>query len=264
MPRELPEKRRADILRLVQADGSASVVELSRRLGVSLSTVRRDLDHLTELGHLARSHGGAMVSSIGRSTFEPRREIVASTASAEKAAIGRFASGFVSDGQCVAFDSGSTVAEVARAVAERKLSITAVTNDLRIAMIFAMVEHVNLVVLGGTLRPMQYTLLGEPGISFLAGLHVDVAFIGVHSMHRAMLTETSIEVADMKVHMLKAARTPVLVADSTKFEAHAFREVAALQDFKHLVTDDRISGANLDLLRKSEVEVHLAAVGGTA
>ena len=48
--------------------------------------------------------------------------------------IGRCAAGMVEDGQSVILDSSSTVLEVAHALTERDLSLTVVTNDLRIAI----------------------------------------------------------------------------------------------------------------------------------
>lgn len=254
----LPEKRQAEILRLVRADGSASVSQLARTLKASFSTIRRDLDKLTEMGYIARSHGGAVIDPLQRTTFEAPSALVSKTATAEKAAIGRMAAEFASPGQCILFDSGSTVAEAAHALIARDIPITAVTNDLRIASIFSQADHVTLVVLGGTRRFSQFTLLGEPATSFLSTLHVDLAFIGIHSFFEGKLTETSIDVANIKRQILKSARQSILLADSSKNQHHAFKEVADLSEFDAMITDEGLPSHTLELLRRFKVDIRLA------
>ena len=60
MARLRSEHRRNEIARLAASHGLASVEELSTRLGVTASTIRRDLALLTAQGKLARTYGGAM------------------------------------------------------------------------------------------------------------------------------------------------------------------------------------------------------------
>ena len=55
----LAEQRKRRILHEVQENGAAHVQDLSRLLGVSPMTVRRDLAELDEQGLLTRIHGGA-------------------------------------------------------------------------------------------------------------------------------------------------------------------------------------------------------------
>jgi DeoR/GlpR family transcriptional regulator of sugar metabolism len=60
---------------------------------------------------------------------------------------------------------------------EKGLPLTAVTNDVNIAAVLAKSRSIKLQALGGTLRPGSYTLLGEPCINFLAGVHVDICLL---------------------------------------------------------------------------------------
>lgn len=57
----LPESRRTQILDELRLRGMLRVTELSRILGVSPVTVRRDINQLAEEGVLRRVHGGAAV-----------------------------------------------------------------------------------------------------------------------------------------------------------------------------------------------------------
>lgn len=89
------------------------------------------------------------------------------------------------DNQSVIFDSSSTVYEAAYQVVEKGLKLTAVTNDIRIAELLAGSPLIHLLVSGGSLRPGSYTLVGEPGTSFLQRLHVDVALMGIHAINNS-------------------------------------------------------------------------------
>src|SRR4051794_14280513 len=59
----LGPERRDTILRLLNEEGRVLASDLAPRLGVSLDTVRRDLDGLATVGALRRVHGGALPSS---------------------------------------------------------------------------------------------------------------------------------------------------------------------------------------------------------
>jgi DeoR family transcriptional regulator, aga operon transcriptional repressor len=193
----IPAQRQSLVMAFLRQRGGASIQELTDALGISASTVRRDLENLEIEGHLRRTHGGAVMSSATHSTFEPAAAIAAQAARAEKAAIGRAAADALSAGDSVIFDSGTTVLAAARRAVERGIELTAVTNDLGIGQVLAGSDRVRVVVLGGSVRGGSLTLIGEPGQTFIGNLHADVAFIGVHAVSGGILTETSIEIASM-------------------------------------------------------------------
>jgi DeoR family transcriptional regulator of aga operon len=237
----IPEQRRKLVLEYLLQHGSASIQALSDAIAISASTVRRDLERLEDEGHLRRTHGGAVVSSANHSTFEPRASVAAKVAQAEKRAIGHAAAALLSTGDSVIFDSGSTVFAAARAVVERRIALTAVTNDLGIAQCLAAPDNIHVVVLGGSVRPASLTMMGEPGASFVADLHADIAFIGAQSVADGMLSDASVEVATIKRAMIAAARRVVLLVDSSKFQPAAFYRICALTDVHEVITDSSVS-----------------------
>src|SRR5580704_16857019 len=54
----LVDQRRQQLLEVVRTRGFASLPELVEQMGVSESTIRRDLDYLEETGVARRTHGG--------------------------------------------------------------------------------------------------------------------------------------------------------------------------------------------------------------
>lgn len=253
----IPAERQALVLEFVRRQGATSIQKLVSAVGASPSTIRRDLDSLTERGYLERTHGGAVLRRRHRTTFEPAFDIASKVDLPAKRAIGAYAAGLVEEGQSVILDSGSTVYEAARHLANREIRLTAVTNDLHIAMELAGVPQIRLIVLGGQLRPQSFTLIGEPGQSFAERLHADVALIGIHSLAGGRLSDTSVEVALIKQRMIAAARQIVVLADSSKFEDPSFFEVCSATRVHGIVTDSAIAEKHKKALERLGVPVTL-------
>lgn len=236
-PDIIPAQRRKLILDLLRQKGVLSVNQLSDAAGVSHPTIRRDLDWLAQTGVIERSHGGAALKPPPGTTYEPEHHITAGMAKREKRLIGRLAAERLRDNQSVIFDSSSTVLEAARFAAEKGVHMTAVTNDIRIGELFAASSSVRLIVCGGTLRPGSFTLVGEPGTSFLQQLHVDVAVMGIHGVKKTSCCDTSLEVAFTKRHMVAAAKKVLVLVDSGKFGQIAFFQAFDIDDRFEIITD---------------------------
>jgi DeoR family transcriptional regulator of aga operon len=249
-PELIPAQRRAIVLKHIRQRGAASIQELADAVGISASTVRRDLEHLEERGYLERAHGGALIQpQLPPSTFEPEAALSAEFARAEKTAIGRRAAASLRPGESVIFDSSSTVLAAAQACVERNVALTAVTNDLGIGQALSAASAIRIVVLGGSVRAGSLTMIGEPGQAFLSHLHADVAFIGTHAISGSELTETSLETAAMKRAMIAAARRVVLLADASKFQPAAFCRICDLTDVHEIITDSRADAQEIGKLR---------------
>lgn len=96
---------------------------LARRLDVSIETIRRDLDELTEQGVLNRTYGRAVRSlSTERSITERRTLSVA-----ERERIAKAAGPFLKDARVIG--SGSTIVHVARRIAVDMKNITVIMPE---------------------------------------------------------------------------------------------------------------------------------------
>lgn len=240
MKKIIPAQRRHHILDLLRQGESLTVQELSGLLGVSLATVRRDLDEMGHKGLVERTHGGAVLTVAQGTTFEPPYAVASREALPEKQAIARAAVDSLKDGQSVILDSGSTVMELARCILHKNLRLTVVTNDILLTALLSPCSAIRLIVPGGTLRCGSPTLLGEPGLGFVQSLNVDTAYIGIHAVNGRKLCDTSIEVALMKRRMVASAGRAVLLADSSKFGRTAFFEACDIGDFAEVVTDQKL------------------------
>src|SRR5512147_1339390 len=106
------EERRQQLSELLARRGFADLSLLVNELGVSESTVRRDLSALEDEGVVRRTHGGAVFVSdrFSALNYAAREE----TAVAEKEAIGRATAELIQDGQTILLDGGTTTFQVAR------------------------------------------------------------------------------------------------------------------------------------------------------
>ena len=111
-------------------------------------------------------------------------------------------------------------------ILERRLDLTVVTNDLACATKMGRAQRATVILTGGTIRRGTSTLIGEPAQTFLSGIHVDIAFIGVHTISDGVFTETSLDVAGMKQRMIHAAKRVIVLADSSKFAPPSFARSA--------------------------------------
>lgn len=251
----MPAQRRARLLDLVRERGAASIHELAGDLQTSLSTIRRDLDQLTEDGYLDRTHGGVLLRRVEPATFEAEDALNSQLALRQKQAIGMVAAQRLSPGISVLCDSSTTVLEAMRVVVEQKLRLTVVTNNLSIAALCTSSPNIRVVVPGGTVRAGTVTLFGAPGEMFLDNLHADLCLLGTHSITGTLLTEASVEGAAAKKTMIRCSRRTILLADSSKFQLPSFCTIGEITDIDELITDDGVAPRYLQAFEGSDLKV---------
>jgi len=229
----LPADRLQDISELVRERGSVRGSELAERLGVTNETIRRDLDRLAALGVVRRTHGGAVaVRAVDETTTAVRLREHA----AEKIAIGERAAALVSPGTTIILDSGTTTLCMARAL-RRVYGLVVVTTAVTNAMELVGNKDTTVVMTGGVIRPITFGASGALAAATLKELHVDQAFIAMHSVSvRGGLTYPSFEEVDAKRAMIEAATEVILLADHSKFGREALVRVAPITAVHRIVT----------------------------
>jgi len=253
--RLLVEERRRRILELLETQERVTVDELVRRFSVSAVTIRGDLDALAEVGTVVRSHGGAL-----RRTEPPEDVPLAVKETlhhAEKARIGQAAARMIKDGETIILDSGTTTAEIARQIRLLDLkALNVITNALNIAMELANLPHVRLIMIGGILRQMSYSLAGPHAEQTLRGLHADRLFLGVDGLDAeiGLMTPDVLE-AQLNALMIQVSREVVVVADFSKFQRRSLSVIAKLDVVHKVITDTGAPPDMVALLRSRNVDV---------
>ncbi|WP_378148201.1 DeoR/GlpR family DNA-binding transcription regulator [Cnuibacter sp. UC19_7] len=244
--------RRAEMLALVAETGFARVADLSRALGVSEVTVRTDLGALEAEGALERVHGGAVLRG-GPRRLERSFETAQDTSSDEKRRIGVAAASLVRSGMSVLLDVGTTTAAVADALLERDDldDVVVITNGLSIALALERaIPRFTVVVTGGTLRPLQHSLVAPYASAVLGRIRADLAVIGCTGVEAAAgVTNVNLPEAELKRAMLESAGSAVVVADSTKLGRAHVGVVGRLDEFERVITGAEAPPGALAALR---------------
>ncbi|MGW5385784.1 DeoR/GlpR family DNA-binding transcription regulator [Nocardia sp. NPDC003963] len=239
--------RRREILSRLTADSYVEVKDLAGDLGVDMSTVRRDLDLLEREGQIQRTHGGAR--PVPGVTSDVPYSVKRAVRLDAKAAIARQAAGEVRNGDTVILDSGSTTYEIAVAL-RRHQELSIITNDLRISTYVASLRGFRLLVTGGELLGSVYTLVGDRTVEFLHGYAADWAFLGADAIdERSGVTNTNTLEVPVKRAMIDAARSTVVVADSSKFGHRALAKVADLSEIGSIITDSGLTDEAIERWR---------------
>lgn len=254
--------RRERMYALINERDFVPVSELSRAFSVSEVTVRTDLEELDARGLVRRVRGGALPRSV-RASEQPFEQ-TAVVAAAAKAAIGRAAAALVSSGQTVILDVGTTTTALARALTERVdlREVTVFTNGLKVALeLEPAVPRLRVVVTGGTLRPLQHSLVDPLGARMLEDVHADVAFIGCNGVDaQGGVTNVNLPEAEIKQRMLRAAERRVVVADGSKLGRVALSRLCGIDDVDLLVTDASADREALAGLTDVGVQIQVAEV----
>ena len=239
-------ERRSQIVELINKNGMIKNAELMDRFGISIETVRRDLEYLERQGYLERVYGGAVQKTfLGAEPEYTNRE---KEHYQEKNAIAAEAARLVQPNDAVFLDLGTTVLTLAQHLKTGK-RMTVFTNALRTAITLIEVPECEVILPGGQLRPQELSVSGFPAELNMQQFNIDKAFIGVAGITERGITDFHIGEANLRRQVIKNARQVIVLADYSKIGVRAMNNVCPLQDVDILITDEK---APEELLRKFE------------
>ncbi|MGQ9648834.1 MAG: DeoR/GlpR family DNA-binding transcription regulator [Phycisphaerae bacterium] len=250
------DERRQQLSEVLARRGYADLSLLVSELGVSESTVRRDLSLLEEEGIVRRTHGGAVfVSDRFVALNYAAREV---TAVPEKETIGRVAAGLLQDSQTILLDGGTTTFQVARNLLSRTMQV--VTNSVPIANLLHSAPNIELIFIGGYIYPRTGVALGPYAQHMLSSLHVDVAVMGVAGITEDALYNANVLMVEAELQMMRSAGEVILVADSSKFGKRALVTLGGWEMVDRVVSDGLLESRWQDVVRNAGAELILAGV----
>ena len=251
-------QRRAQIAELVRQTGAMRVTDLAARFQVSEVTIRNDLMQLEKQGLVIRDRGGALPLGHPRElTSLLAVEQRAHLHIAEKRRIARAAAQLVSAGDTIIMDAGTTVVEMAPHLAGIA-SLTVVTNALNVALEVSTKCDARVILAGGNFSRESSSTLGSVTEQTLGELIVQKAFLGTQAFDfEHGLTDTTMEIAQVKRAIIRAARRVILLTDSSKLGQSGFIKVAPLTAVQTLITDDALPAEARPSLEKAGIELTL-------
>jgi len=251
-----PNPRQLTLLSAVQAQGSVTVEQLAETLGVTLQTVRRDVQRLADEGLLARFHGGVRVPS---STVENIAHQQRESLNAEgKSRIARKVAAAVPNDCSLILNIGTTTEAIARALLHHS-GLRVITNNLNVASILSTTPRCEVIVVGGVVRGRDQGIVGEAAVDFIRQFKVDLALIGISGIESdGTLRDYDYREVKVAQTIISHAREVWLAADISKFKRPAMVEVATLSQIDRLFTDAAPPDPFPALLADAQVRLDVA------
>jgi DeoR/GlpR family transcriptional regulator of sugar metabolism len=246
--------RQKEITHLLRAEGKVSVSALADTLGVSVVTIRNDLDELERQQVLRRLRGGAI--AIRPARFQRSLHPLHTAFEPEKQRIGELAASLVRDGQTIIIDAGSTTLALARALPKALQDVAVVTSALDVALELEGHQGVRVVITGGTVAKPQRCLIPPFATTLLRQINADLAFIACSGVDvQKGFTTQSWDEAEVKHAMVAAASRVVVLADHGKIGHVATAKIIDLSAAEVLVTDSGADGPSLRALEQAGLTV---------
>ena len=257
----LQKERRDQILAMLHKQDIVKIPELAKTFGVSVITIRRDLDELVRAGQIQKVYGGATLAPQAASEPEAQRLFHARLAQRhrEKRLIGMAAAKLVGEGETIILDIGTTALEVAKHL-EGHDDLTILTNSLPILNQLADTK-LNVYSLGGKLRGNELALHGSLAFKALNDFCVDKAFIGAGGITlKNGITDHNLDSAELCTAIASRSRQTILVVDSSKFGKDASVIIGPLTSVETIVTDSGISREYTDSIREAGIELIIVEI----
>ena len=248
--------RQLKLVEEVRARQSISVEQLAETLGVTLQTVRRDVQKLASAGLLVRFHGGVRVpSATVENLAHTRRETLNADG---KARIAKAVAEAVPNGCSLILNIGTTTEAVAKALLHHR-ALRVITNNLNVAAILSSNAECEVIVAGGVVRTRDRGIIGEAAVDFMRQFKVDIALIGISAIE-ADGTLRDYDLREVKVAqtIIQQSREVWLAADHSKFHRQAMVELASLRQIDRLFTDAPPPSPFNRLLADAEVQCVVA------
>jgi len=249
----LLDQRRDQILQHAQEHGYVSLGQLVAHLGVSESTIRRDLDALDQAGQIRRTRGG--IAYVGESL--PALETRVTRAHLEKQKIAKAVAAMIQPGESILLDAGSTTLEIARQL--QKMELQVLTTYLPIVNLLHSAPNIELIFIGGYIHPKTDVALGPIVTQTLKGLHVRKAIMSAGGLTSRGLFNSNTLLVDAQRMMIEASEEVIVALDSHKLGHTELVNLCPLDDIDRLVTDDAVDPQWLQMLEQQNIAVTIAS-----
>lgn len=241
------EQRRKYILDHIVKDGFVKVSELAESLGVTQTTIRKDLNYLESQGVLQRAHGSAIpptqqmmdlnLSAKKLINFEAKQKI------AEKAA------SLIKSDDSILVASGSTISLFAEAL-KPKGRLNVVSISVNISAHLGDIPGITVMQVGGILYGNTLSVLGAEASKTIENLYCSKVFFGVDGIDLDYgLTCGTGEEASITQKMMQSSQTKIVLSDSSKVGQRGFARICEVGDIDILITD---SGMPLETRQRIE------------
>ncbi|MBF4632822.1 DeoR/GlpR transcriptional regulator [Agreia pratensis] len=238
------EARRDALLATLSSEGGVRLEAAAEQLGVSVMTVRRDLDELDAAGLARRVRGGA-VPAIGARPFSERH----GTGRAAKTRIADKAASLLPGAGSIAVDASTTAGGLAAHLAPTG-PLTVATNSYENFAALNANKDLSPVLVGGELDDRTGSFVGLIACQAAQSMLYSRFFASAYSLDAPNgSSEVSLAESQVKRAFAERAREIVLLVDSSKLGQQALAVGFAWHEIGILVTELDPTDPTLDPYR---------------
>jgi DeoR family transcriptional regulator, fructose operon transcriptional repressor len=247
-------KRQQEILKLLKTYKVIDVDAISKKLSVSATTIRRDLQMFENQHLINRFHGGAKLLEDTLQEEDSPLETPSPLSLLQKHAIARYAATLIKEGDTIFMNSSSTTLLLLDYIRDKRVVV--VTNNGN-AVGYPKDARVELILTGGELHERKQSMVGEFALHTLSKITADKAFIGVGgiSVKGGLTTSVLQETAVNELMMRRCqGHCYVLTATPKIGREHNFLS-GSIDRVSSIITGKGANAEELTRLREHHVEV---------
>ena len=206
----MKEKRISQLEEYIRKNEVVTIEELCDTFQVSVNTIRRDLNQLSDKGIITKIYGGARSAEVTESTGA---------------------------NDTIFLDTGTSTVPVLGFLSHLN-HITVITNSIYVLQSSINYPQFTTIALPGVVKPKAASLVGEQCLSAIQIYHINKAFFACTSFSlEAGASNASPEEYAVKQAVLQNSSEHILLVDSSKFDRSSLLTYAKPDAFQHIITD---------------------------
>lgn len=249
------KQRHRQIVDELRIKPAVRAMEIARRLGVHVETVRRDMNELHLDGQISRTYGGAAPVSVGvEASLDERDRLLI----VERTRMADLAASLINVGDVVMVDVGSTTSHFARSLSGRAHKTRIITNNWKLIASIDSRSQIDMVLCPGEYSHEQGGVAGSDTVEFLKRFHADKVVLSVGGVTEDGLYEFDPSFAWIKRIMIGCSQERILIVDHSKFGRKVMDRVCGLDLIDRIVVDRHPEGRLLEKIESADVQLHVA------
>lgn len=238
-------EREDKIMEILGKSESISLEELSKKLFISLPTLRRDLIKLEKKGLIIRGYGKVSPAKNPADIKIPfsLRESEQYNAKIQMA---KAAAEHIKDGDTIMLDASTSAYCIVPYLAEFK-NIIVITSGAKTALLLAQYGISNICT-GGRMINKSFSYIGNDAITTISGYNADVAIFSCRGLSLdGTPSDTSAEENDVRRAMMRRAKKKILLCDSKKIGNVYLNNLCEPEELNEIISD---ADMPIDILKK--------------
>lgn len=248
------KERQDKIYERIKNNGAVTTSELVSLFDVSIETVRRDLLEMERRGFLLRVHGGAVAVGNMKPYLNLNQRNKEFTQ--EKRLLALKAAEFISEGDIIGIDSGSTALSLSQVLKEKFSRLTVITHSLDVFNLLS--SSFTVLLCGGYYLPNEKSFYGSPALDMLSRLHMQKAFIFPTAVSLEFgICDYQKDLYQIQQKLIESSDEIFILADSSKFEKKALLKLDRMKTEYRYITDCNINSELEKLYKEHNINLYI-------